>query len=147
MRVAAPARPREARRPGAVPPSAAASLRAVVRRGLLDHRRSPLTWGGALGAMSALVALMWPSIEGSLGDLLESYPEALKDAFGFQEISSLESFIDAEMLSAVGPGPTRRPRIYACGPTAFVERAADLLVELGHEPTTIRVERFGPTGG
>ena len=55
--------------------------------------------------------------------------------------------IDAEMLSAVGPGPTRRPRIYACGPTAFVERAADLLVELGHEPTTIRLERFGPTGG
>jgi len=55
--------------------------------------------------------------------------------------------IDAEMLSAVGPDPTRRPRIYACGPTAFVERAADLLVELGHEPTTIRLERFGPTGG
>ena len=55
--------------------------------------------------------------------------------------------IDAEMLSAVGPPPTARPRIFVCGPTAFVERADDLLVELGHDPTTIRSERFGPTGG
>src|SRR4051794_27865317 len=55
--------------------------------------------------------------------------------------------VDAEMLIAVGPAPERRPRIFACGPTAFVERAADLLVELGHEPPAIRIERFGPTGG
>lgn len=55
--------------------------------------------------------------------------------------------VDAEMLSAVGPAPQQRPRIFLCGPTAFVEQAADLLVELGHEPTMIRAERFGPTGG
>jgi ferredoxin-NADP reductase len=51
--------------------------------------------------------------------------------------------VDAEMLRAVGPAPTRRPRIFVCGPTAFVERAADLLITLGHEPATIRTERFG----
>jgi ferredoxin-NADP reductase len=55
--------------------------------------------------------------------------------------------IDAEMLNTVGPPPSRRPRIFVCGPTEFVERAADLLVGLGHEPTTIHAERFGPTGG
>ena len=55
--------------------------------------------------------------------------------------------VDAEMLAAVGPGPAERPRTYICGPTAFVEHAADLLVEMGHEPGTIRAERFGPTGG
>jgi ferredoxin-NADP reductase len=54
--------------------------------------------------------------------------------------------IDAEMLTTVGPAPRRRPRVFVCGPTAFVERAADLLVELGHEPDAIRTERFGPTG-
>jgi ferredoxin-NADP reductase len=53
--------------------------------------------------------------------------------------------IDAEMLGTVGPPPMRRPRIYVCGPTAFVEHAADLLVALGHEPATIRTERFGPS--
>jgi ferredoxin-NADP reductase len=55
--------------------------------------------------------------------------------------------IDAEMLSHIGPAPAQRPRVFLCGPTAFVERAADLLVELGHDPGGIRAERFGPTGG
>jgi ferredoxin-NADP reductase len=54
--------------------------------------------------------------------------------------------IDAEMLMTVGPAPARGPRIYACGPSAFVERAANLLLALGHAPTAIRTERFGPTG-
>lgn len=54
--------------------------------------------------------------------------------------------IDAEMLVSVGPVPALRPLIFVCGPTAFVERAADLLVELGHDPAAIRAERFGPTG-
>jgi ferredoxin-NADP reductase len=62
------------------------------------------------------------------------------------EWSGFARRIDAEMLTTVGPAPRRRPRIYACGPTAFVERAANLLVALGHAPAAIRTERFGPTG-
>jgi NAD(P)H-flavin reductase len=53
--------------------------------------------------------------------------------------------VDGEMLAEVGPGVSEMPRIFVCGPTAFVERAADLLVELGHRPGAIRAERFGPT--
>ncbi|MHC3467929.1 ferredoxin reductase [Streptomyces sp. 7R007] len=33
--------------------------------------------------------------------------------------------------------------VYVCGPTAFVETAADLLTGLGRDPATIRTERFG----
>jgi ferredoxin-NADP reductase len=55
--------------------------------------------------------------------------------------------IDADMLRAVGPPPEEEPRPFVCGPTAFVERAADLLVGIGHPPQAIRAERFGPTGG
>jgi ferredoxin-NADP reductase len=55
--------------------------------------------------------------------------------------------VDAPMLEAVGPPPAEAPRVFVCGPTAFVERAADLLVGLGHSPRAIRAERFGPTGG
>jgi ferredoxin-NADP reductase len=54
--------------------------------------------------------------------------------------------VDAIMLEQIGPPPSQRPLIYVCGPTAFVERAADLLIELGHPPEMIRTERFGPTG-
>ena len=55
--------------------------------------------------------------------------------------------VDADMLSHVGPPPSQRPRIFICGPTAFVERAADLMVGLGHDTAAIHLERFGPTGG
>jgi ferredoxin-NADP reductase len=54
--------------------------------------------------------------------------------------------VDADMLSQVGPPPSQRPRVYVCGPTPFVERAADLLVDLGHDTAAIHLERFGPTG-
>lgn len=54
--------------------------------------------------------------------------------------------IDLEMLTCAGLGPVPDPRIYVCGPTPFVERAADLLVELGHPPAAVHTERFGPSG-
>lgn len=53
--------------------------------------------------------------------------------------------IDAEMLGAVSPGTGSRA--YVCGPTPFVEEAAGLLVEIGHDPSRVYTERFGPTGG
>jgi ferredoxin-NADP reductase len=55
--------------------------------------------------------------------------------------------IDRDMLAALGPPPSERPRVYVCGPTPFVEEAARLLVELGHEFARVHTERFGPTGG
>lgn len=55
--------------------------------------------------------------------------------------------VDADMLVVVGPAAAQQPRIFVCGPTAFVEHVADLLVELGHQPAAIRAERFGATGG
>jgi len=55
--------------------------------------------------------------------------------------------IDADMLAAVGPGVGDRPHIYVCGPTPLVEAVATALVGLGHEPSRVKTERFGPTGG
>ena len=45
------------------------------------------------------------------------------------------------------PSPDERPRVYVCGPTPFVEAVAEALVGLGHDPSAIRTERFGATGG
>jgi ferredoxin-NADP reductase len=39
------------------------------------------------------------------------------------------------------------PNCFVCGPTGFVETAADILVGLGHDPRRIRTERFGPSAG
>jgi ferredoxin-NADP reductase len=54
--------------------------------------------------------------------------------------------IDEELLRAISWPPSERPLVYVCGPTAFVERAADLLVAIGHDAGRIKTERFGPTG-
>jgi hypothetical protein len=40
----------------------------------------------------------------------------------------------------------QHPLMFICGPTPFVETAAAILVELGHEPGRVKTERFGPTG-
>jgi ferredoxin-NADP reductase len=55
--------------------------------------------------------------------------------------------VDAAMLDALGPAPGAGGRCFVCGPTPFVERVAQLLVDAGHEPRAVHTERFGPTGG
>jgi ferredoxin-NADP reductase len=50
--------------------------------------------------------------------------------------------ISAEVLDAGG-----FPSVFVCGPTGFVETAAGLLVDAGHDPQSIKTERFGPSGG
>ena len=52
--------------------------------------------------------------------------------------------VDYAMLRewAGNPSPPT-PRVYVCGPTAFVESVANDLVALGHDAANIRTERFG----
>jgi ferredoxin-NADP reductase len=54
--------------------------------------------------------------------------------------------IDRALLEEVAWPAASRPLAYVCGPTAFVEVAASALVELGHDPSRIRTERFGASG-
>jgi ferredoxin-NADP reductase len=55
--------------------------------------------------------------------------------------------IDAEMLEEVGWAAAENPLAFVCGPTRLVEAVADGLVGLGYEPSRVKTERFGPTGG
>ena len=52
-----------------------------------------------------------------------------------------------EDLLALAPSAVSSGTAYVCGPTPFVEAAADLLLDAGFSPSRIRTERFGPTGG
>jgi ferredoxin-NADP reductase len=54
--------------------------------------------------------------------------------------------IDQALLEQFAFAPDERPLIYVCGPSAFVETAAESLVKSGHDPRIVRTERFGPTG-
>ena len=53
--------------------------------------------------------------------------------------------IDARMLGEVAG--EEFALAFVCGPTPLVEAVATALVGLGHDPTRIKTERFGPTGG
>ena len=52
--------------------------------------------------------------------------------------------IDREILAEVSWPSDEQPLAYICGPTKFVETAANCLVGLGHQHDRIRTERFGP---
>jgi ABC-2 type transport system permease protein len=86
-----------------VAPKAGAPFRAVVRRGLRDHRRAPLAWGLPLGAMCGLIVGIYPSIEDSLDELTRNYPKGLKEAFGIEQLNTVEAYLDAEMFSLIVP--------------------------------------------
>ena len=106
MSVASAQRPDRSGAHPAAAPSAwgwATTLRAVVRQGLRDARRAPLTWGGSLGVMSALIAALYPSIQKALSDAVRSYPSGLKDAFGIGQLDTLEAYLHAEMFSMIVP--------------------------------------------
>jgi ferredoxin-NADP reductase len=53
--------------------------------------------------------------------------------------------IDRAMLAEVGFTPADKPQVFICGPNGLVESAAQHLIDVGHDPLTIRTERFGPT--
>ena len=55
--------------------------------------------------------------------------------------------VDEAMLAEVFGPPAGDALAFVCGPTRFVETAASRLVALGHDPSRVRTERFGPTGG
>jgi ferredoxin-NADP reductase len=55
--------------------------------------------------------------------------------------------VDRDMLGEVAWPPSEGARVFVCGPTGFVEGAAAGLVGIGYDPTLVKTERFGPTGG
>jgi ABC-2 type transport system permease protein len=80
----------------------------LFRRGLRDHRRALAGWCGGIVAYSALIAAIFPSIEGSADftKLVESYPDALKSLFGLSgggDIGTGSGFVDAELFSFMLP--------------------------------------------
>lgn len=103
MSVATRAREHEGATAATLVPTRSRLLAALLRRGLRDHERTPLTWGLPLGAMAALIVAIWPSIEDSVSEAVDSYPQALKDAFGIGELNSVEAYLQAEMLSLIVP--------------------------------------------
>jgi ABC-2 type transport system permease protein len=70
---------------------------------LWERRRSLLSWGLPLGLWSAFIVSIYPSIEEALSKAIRTYPPVLKEAFGISELSTVEQYLHAEMLSLIVP--------------------------------------------
>ena len=80
----------------------------LLRRGLRDHQRALVAWCVGVVAYVGLIVAIFPSIEGSpeLDELVESYPDVLKELFGLGEGGSITSgagYLDAELFSFMLP--------------------------------------------
>ncbi len=78
-------------------------MSALIAARLHERRRSLLSWGLPIGLWSAFVVVIYPSVESALSKAIASYPEGLKQAFGIAELSSVEQYLNAEMLSLIVP--------------------------------------------
>ena len=96
-------RPDLASPPAPAVPAWSESLRTVVRRSLLDHRRTALAWSVCFGAYGALMAAIYPSIRSSIEAVAKHYPSGLKTAFGVQSMSTVEGYLHAELFSLIVP--------------------------------------------
>ncbi|MFN8163337.1 MAG: ABC transporter permease subunit [Solirubrobacterales bacterium] len=76
---------------------------ALIAAHLSDRRRSLLAWGLPLGLMSAFIVAIYPSVEEALTKAIKDYPTALKEAFGISQLSNVEQYLQAEMLSLIVP--------------------------------------------
>lgn len=79
------------------------TLPPLIDRCLRDQRAAPLTWGGPVGGMCALMAALYPSMEDAIRRIMEVYPKNVLAAFGIERIDSLEAWLHTEMFSLIVP--------------------------------------------
>lgn len=76
---------------------------ALAAAQLHERRRSLLSWGVPIGLFSAFIVGIYPSVEDALAEAVSNYPTALKEAFGIGELTTVEQYLHAEMLSLIVP--------------------------------------------
>jgi ferredoxin-NADP reductase len=118
-------------------------LMAMVRHHIAIDAKSPLRLVySARSAADVLYRSELSALPGDSGrDVVVTLTRELPRTPGWRQ-----GRVGADLLAEGGWGPAGSPRCYVCGPTAFVEAVARILVGLGHQPTNVLTERFGPTG-
>lgn len=76
---------------------------ALAAAQLRERRRSLLSWGLPLGLLAGFEVAIFPSIETALVKTVNEYPQALREAFGITELSTVEQLLGAEMLGFIIP--------------------------------------------
>ena len=119
-------------------------LMAMIRTRAQTHNAAPFRLLYSVRAPQSIIygdELMMRAQEHSGLDVAFAYTRMIPDGW-----ARAPKRIDAEILMETTIPPEQKPSCYVCGPTPFVESAANLLIAAGHDADRIKTERFGPTG-
>jgi ABC-2 type transport system permease protein len=80
-------------------------FRSVFLKSLRDQQRSLVGWSLGLGLLVALLAALWPSVRDipDLAQFLANYPEAMRELFNIEAITTGAGFMNAELFSIILP--------------------------------------------
>lgn len=80
-------------------------LRSVFAKTVYDRRRATFGWTISLVSFAVVYLLFWPTVrdQPELQKLVDSYPEALKAVFGFDELFTPEGYLNTELFSFMVP--------------------------------------------
>ena len=85
-------------------PGPLATFGALVGHSLRLQRRAIPIWGGALGAMAALIVGVYPSMGPQLDALMANYPPEMLAFFGeVSSMSTIEGFLALEVFNMMAP--------------------------------------------
>lgn len=79
--------------------------RSVYLKSLRDQRRGLLGWSIGMVALVLLESALWPSISetGGMQDIVENYPEALRELFDLDAFGTGTGFLNVELFSMLLP--------------------------------------------
>jgi ABC-2 type transport system permease protein len=80
-------------------------LRSVYLKTLRDLRRAVVGWSVGIGALVLVEAAVWPSFRDmpDIEDLMEQYPDYMKDLFDIESMTSGLGFLNAELFTLLIP--------------------------------------------
>lgn len=79
-------------------------LRNVFTKTLRDQRRPLIAWALGISAVAAMYASFYPQLAGgAMADLMASFPQALKDAFRLDDISSAAGYLQSTTFGLLVP--------------------------------------------
>jgi ferredoxin-NADP reductase len=103
-------------------------------------RMAPPDWDGFSGRIDAAMLDAFEGLAAATGA-----PAVLGEGTPATTAGAPPAFGEPLASPAADGEPDPAERVFVCGPSPFVETAATLLVDRGHDPARIHTERFGPS--
>ncbi|MGH3146862.1 MAG: ABC transporter permease subunit [Rubrobacter sp.] len=97
--------------------------------------RSVLIWGVVLGLYSAAMTASFTTFSGNaeqMNQLLEAYPQGLAEAFGIQDLSDVENYLNSQIFLLAPLALSFFPMLAAAGTVAGAEERGTIDILLGN---------------